>query len=209
MYYFCDKYCKRTTVQYYIANCVSWVLKLFLLDLGTCSQSGTCLHVGPLLYSLLSPLSFSPKMLHSNAIHHKECVIMSLKARVFGEPQYLEKKCARKCVSWHAAYNLMGVLIQVWLPPHGLQPASLLCLRDSPGKNTGVGCHFLHRDFLLTTKGKWDPGSTFNRIREHNCQVWRLILYHHRKSKRRKIMYRVKELCVRLYAVNNTWWKHQ
>ena len=29
------------------------------------------------------------------------------------------------------------------LRPHGLQPARLLWPRDSPGKNTGVGCHFL------------------------------------------------------------------
>ena len=27
--------------------------------------------------------------------------------------------------------------------PHGLQPTRLLCPRDSPGKDTGVGCHFL------------------------------------------------------------------
>ena len=27
--------------------------------------------------------------------------------------------------------------------PHGLQPARLLCPRDSPGKSTGVGCHAL------------------------------------------------------------------
>ena len=29
------------------------------------------------------------------------------------------------------------------LRPHRQQPTSLLCLWDSPGKNTGVGCHFL------------------------------------------------------------------
>ena len=32
------------------------------------------------------------------------------------------------------------------LQPHGLQPASVcgvLCPWDSPGRNTGVGCHFL------------------------------------------------------------------
>ena len=29
------------------------------------------------------------------------------------------------------------------LLPHGLQPTRLLCPWDSPGKNTGVGCHFL------------------------------------------------------------------
>ena len=27
--------------------------------------------------------------------------------------------------------------------PHRWQPTRLLCPRDSPGKNTGVGCHFL------------------------------------------------------------------
>ena len=27
--------------------------------------------------------------------------------------------------------------------PHRQQPTRLLCPRDSPGKNTGVGCHFL------------------------------------------------------------------
>ena len=29
------------------------------------------------------------------------------------------------------------------LRPYGLQPATLLCPQDSPGKNTGVGCHAL------------------------------------------------------------------
>ena len=29
------------------------------------------------------------------------------------------------------------------LQRHGLEPARLLCSWDSPGKNTGVGCHFL------------------------------------------------------------------
>ena len=27
--------------------------------------------------------------------------------------------------------------------PHGLQPKGLLCPWESPGKSTGVGCHFL------------------------------------------------------------------
>ena len=29
------------------------------------------------------------------------------------------------------------------LQPHRWQPTGLLCPWDSPGKNTGVGCHFL------------------------------------------------------------------
>ena len=36
------------------------------------------------------------------------------------------------------------------LCPHGLQPARLLCSWDSPGKNTGVGCHFLLQGIFPT-----------------------------------------------------------
>ena len=35
MYYLCEKYYKPITEQYYIAKCVSWVLRLPLLDLRT------------------------------------------------------------------------------------------------------------------------------------------------------------------------------
>ena len=35
------------------------------------------------------------------------------------------------------------------LEPHGLQPASLLCPRDFPSKNMGVGCHFLFQETFL------------------------------------------------------------
>ena len=38
------------------------------------------------------------------------------------------------------------------LQPHGLQPTKFLHPWDSPGKNTGVGCHFLLQGGLL------DPG---------------------------------------------------
>ena len=47
---------------------------------------------------------------------------------------------------------------------HGLEPASLLCLWDSPGKNTGVGCHF-HLQGIFLTQGSnlhllhWQVGS--------------------------------------------------
>ena len=52
------------------------------------------------------------------------------------------------------------------LGPHGLQSSRLLCPRDSPGKNTGMGCHFLLQEILLT------HGST---LRLLQC---RQILYH-------------------------------
>ena len=36
------------------------------------------------------------------------------------------------------------------LQPHGLQPSRLLCPQDSPGKNTGVGLHFLLQGIFPT-----------------------------------------------------------
>ena len=36
------------------------------------------------------------------------------------------------------------------LQPHGLWPIRLLCPWDPPGKNTGVGCHFLLHGIFLT-----------------------------------------------------------
>ena len=48
--------------------------------------------------------------------------------------------------------------------PHGLQPTRLLCPWDFPGKNTGVGCHFLLQG-IFPTQGSnpsllhWQVGS--------------------------------------------------
>ena len=36
------------------------------------------------------------------------------------------------------------------LQPHGLYTTKLLCPWDFPGKNTGVGCHFLLQGIFLT-----------------------------------------------------------
>ena len=50
------------------------------------------------------------------------------------------------------------------LRPHGLQPIRLLCSQDFPGKNTGVGCHFLLQEVFLTQGSNprllhWQAGS--------------------------------------------------
>ena len=37
-----------------------------------------------------------------------------------------------------------------YLRPHGLQPTRLLCPWDFPGKNTGVGSHFLLQGIFPT-----------------------------------------------------------
>ena len=52
------------------------------------------------------------------------------------------------------------------LPPHGLQPTRLLCPWNSPGKNIGVGCHFLLQVLknTLTNAGDLrDAGSILGR----------------------------------------------
>ena len=43
-----------------------------------------------------------------------------------------------------------GSVVSNSLPPHGLQPARLPCPRNSPGKNTGVGCHSLLQGIFPT-----------------------------------------------------------
>ena len=55
------------------------------------------------------------------------------------------------------------------LPPHGLQPARLLCPWDFPGKHTGVACHFLLQGIFLT------QGSNPHLLHLLHC---RQILYH-------------------------------
>ena len=43
-----------------------------------------------------------------------------------------------------------SVVSDFFCDPHGLQPARLLCSWDFPGKNTGVGCHFLLQGIFPT-----------------------------------------------------------
>ena len=48
----------------------------------------------------------------------------------------------------HACY--VALVVSDSLPPRGLEPASLLCPWDSPGRNTGVGCHALLQGIFPT-----------------------------------------------------------
>ena len=54
--------------------------------------------------------------------------------------------------------------------PHGLQPTRLLCPWDSPGKNPGVGCHFLFWG------SSWPRDQT--RISQDSYLLCKWILYH-------------------------------
>ena len=83
------------------------------------------------------------------------------------------------CVLGHSVDSL-------W--PYGLYPARLLCPRDSPGKNTGVGCHSLLQGIELaspvspvlagrffTTIPTWEaPGGWVDFLNQFLCRlnVW-------------------------------------
>ena len=41
-------------------------------------------------------------------------------------------------------------VVSNFLQPYGLYPTRLLCAWDSPGKNPGVGCHFLFQGIFWT-----------------------------------------------------------
>ena len=49
-------------------------------------------------------------------------------------------------VKWSESCSVMSNSLQ----PHGLEPTRLLCLWKSPGKNIGVGSHFLFQGIFLT-----------------------------------------------------------
>ena len=63
----------------------------------------------------------------------KSCKNYSQKVREYVCIRDLNHKCV--CVSHSVLSN------SLW--PHGLQPARIIHPWNSPGKNTGVGCHFL------------------------------------------------------------------
>ena len=55
----------------------------------------------------------------------------------------------------HQAVHVSCSVVSDSLWPHGLQPSKLLCPWDFPGKNTGVGCHFLLQGIFPTHDWTW------------------------------------------------------
>ena len=74
---------------------------------------------------------------------------------------------------------VVQLLSHVWLLwPHGPQPVRLLCPWDSPGKNTGVGCHSSSRE------------SSQPRDQTHIPCIGRRMLYHWVTREARKRFFR-------------------
>ena len=63
----------------------------------------------------------------------------------FKEDIQVAKKHRKRCSSHESCMHACSVasVVSNSLRPHGLHPARLLCPWDSPGKDTGVGCHAL------------------------------------------------------------------
>ena len=60
--------------------------------------------------------------------------------------------------------------------PHRRPPTRLLCPWDSPGKNTGVGCHFLLQCMKVKSeKWKWSLSVVSDRQWTHGLQPSRLL----------------------------------
>ena len=74
----------------------------------------------------------------------------------FFSPPFVDHLVDDSCL-WEAIHKmtqskriLKSSVVSVSLRPHGLWPARLHCPWDFPGKNTGLGCHFLLQGIFLT-----------------------------------------------------------
>ena len=92
---------------------------------------------------LPSGLSFMEDSVAQKA-HQEQDVSVLCEIRSSGqthEPELIRHMCN---------YSRAMLSHSVVLPYHGLQPARLICPWDSPGKNTGVGCHALLQGIFPT-----------------------------------------------------------
>ena len=66
--------------------------------------------------------------IHSDSLKNSTFLYHLLGKILFAQPMLISVSCS---------------VVSDSLRLHGLQPARLLCLWNSPGRNAGVGCHFL------------------------------------------------------------------
>ena len=86
--------------------------------------------------------------IHMYICVHDECVCMYLCVCICSAYIHMYLRvfiyvCMGVCV---CMCSITSNILQL----HGLQPASLLCPSDSPGKSTGMGCHFFIQEISPT-----------------------------------------------------------
>ena len=74
-----------------------------------------------------------------------------------------------KCTNYTHWSRLLASVVSDSVRPCGLWPAGLFCPRDSPGKNTGVGCHTLLPGIF--------PTQDWTCVSYISC-IGRCVLYH-------------------------------
>ena len=130
------------------SSCGSWAQQLWLTGLGALrhvESSQTrfptpvpC--IGRQILKHWTSREVLPPFLYQNFSHPIPSVSMVL------SPPYLVNPSIPHVHLCMTACSVMSNSLQ----SHGLQPTRLLCPQDFPGKNTGVGCHFLLQDIFLT-----------------------------------------------------------
>ena len=97
----------------------------------------------------------SPLLIDSTTIHGAHTIYVGLRYREFLSCTLYHRHCKSDLGMRASTASKLLLLFSHSvksnsLPPHGLQPARLLCPWDFSGKNTGVGCHFLLQGIFLT-----------------------------------------------------------
>ena len=98
-----------------------------------CTNEGKTIH-GSVNSTLMCHYILTPCCIRGKCIY-----ITSCREGLEQDRASLFSNCVRVCS-----------VVSDFLQSHGLQPARLLCPWDFPGKNTGVGCHFLLQGSFLT-----------------------------------------------------------
>ena len=111
-----------------------------------------------------------------------------------GTSQHLSYSIPQKRVPWSFPHLLLlqvASVVSNSVRPHRRQPTRLPCPWDSPGKNTGVGCHFLLQcmkvksesevaQLCLTLRDPMDcspPGSSIHGIFQARVLEWGAIVF--------------------------------
>ena len=90
------------------------------------------------------------------------------------------------CISTSYCFITQSCLNSLW--PYGLKPARFLCPWDFPGKNIGVGCHFLLQR-IFSTQGSNPyllPWQTVSLLLSHQGNPHLIILFYNIVVKGRK-----------------------
>ena len=107
--------------------------------------------------------------------------------------------------------------------PHRRQPTRLICPWDSPGKNTGVGCHFLLQCMKVKSESEvaqscptlsdpmdWSlPGSSVNGIFQARVLEWGAIAFfgvYHKYSINVNVYYFIIILFLLIMKLLNSFW---